>query len=100
MNRRGMHRKPQPDLFTAQIGHNGGPPRSRETRRFYEAVLFLRIYGAKAVWRVGAEHLVAGRQVSTAQLHQLCRAECRVMFNSDQIPPFARDRLGVDRLPI
>jgi hypothetical protein len=97
MNRRRSNK--QPDLFpdgVAQIGHNSAPgPRLRETRKLYAAVLYLRIYGGTTVYRVGREHLVDGRQVSTAQLGQLFRAECRRICGSAHIPDYALHRLGL-----
>lgn len=96
MNRRGNHHKPkQPDLFGATIGHNGAPSRSREGRQLYTGVLFLRIYGGKTVYRVGREHLVAGRQVSTGQLQQLVKAECGRPCNRDELPDYVLHRLGM-----
>lgn len=101
MNRRGNHHKPkQGDMF-AGMGHNGapGPERAREPARLYAGVLFLRIYGAKAVYRVGREHLVAGRQVSTRQLLELAQAESQKICNSPEIPDFALYRLGLGPRP-
>jgi hypothetical protein len=95
MNRRRSNK--QPDLFpagVAQVGHNGAPEiRGRETDRLYIGVLFLRIYGGKTVYRVGREHLVGGRQVSTRQLLELTAAEARRLGGSPEIPGFALYRL-------
>lgn len=101
MNRRRSNK--QPDLFpegVAQIGHNGAPgPRSRENTRLYAGVLFLRIYGGKTVYRVGREHLVAGRQVSTRQLLELTQAESRRINGKAEIPDFALYRLRMGPRP-
>lgn len=96
MNRRRSNK--QPDLFpegVAQIGHNGAPgPRTREKAGLYAGVLFLRIYGSKTVYRVGREHLVAGRQVSTRQLEHLVAAECSRQTGHREMPPYVLQRLG------
>jgi hypothetical protein len=61
--------------------------------------LFLRIYGAVPVFRVGREHLVDGRQVTTHQLHQLATATCRLELGSSEIPAYALFRLGMAPAP-
>jgi hypothetical protein len=101
MNRRRSNR--QPDLFpagVAQVGHNGAPEtRAREHPRLYLGVLFLRIYGGKSVYRVGREHLVDGRQVSSRQLMELAQAETRRVLGKSQIPDFALYRLRMGPRP-
>lgn len=93
----------QPDLFpdgVAQIGHNSAPGgHTRESRRLYTAVLLLRIYGSSTVYRVGREHLVASRQVSTRQLVELAEAHCRRNWGKAEIPDFALYRLGMAPRP-
>lgn len=88
-------RKNQADLFAGlQIPASNGAPIGRESTRLYQAVLLLRIYGAVPVFRVGREHLVDGRQVSTHQLHQFAQATCRRHFGKPEIAPYALVRLG------
>lgn len=96
MNRRRSNK--QPDLFpdgVAQLGHNGAPcGRNRESSRFYAGVLFMRIYGSTTVYRVGREHLVGGRRVSTRQLEQLVAAESSRTTGHRELPVYVLHRLG------
>lgn len=86
--------KKQLELFEAGFGSNMPPRLGHEGDRLYRAILFLRIYGAVPVFRVGKEHLVGGRQVSTHQLHQLRIAACKRVCGSEEIPGYALGRLG------
>lgn len=80
-----------PDLF-AGMGHNQPPrPHDRESDRLYGAVLFLRIYAGRNVWRVGCRHQVGHRQLTT---HQLVN-EARSISGVDEFPDYVRKRLGV-----
>lgn len=54
----------------------------------------MRIYGAKSVYRAGREHRVAGKQLSTAQLHQLAQAESSRVTGHAEFPIYVLHRLG------
>jgi hypothetical protein len=97
--RRRANRDKQLELFTGSAPASNGPPSGRETMRLYGAVLFLRIYAGCNVWKAGREHLVAGRQVTTAQLMQLAQAETRRICGNSNMPDYALHRLGLGPRP-